>query len=134
MLFQPKKALHYIPKSIIGSYGAQEYIAPNPAFGATFTYYLKDGVKSGKKAGKDDFPSWEDLDAKNRAEKPEVFLTVKDATGQVVRQIKGNPSKGIHRVNWDLRHASKNLVRLNRGNNQRGGGGCLLYTSDAADE
>jgi len=120
VLFKPKKALHYIPKSIIGSYGAQEYIAPNPDFGATFTYYLKDGLKGKEKIGKDEFPSWEALDAEKRAEKPAILLTVKDATGQVVRQIKGKSGKGIHRVNWDLRHASKGLVRLNQGNSGRG--------------
>ncbi len=132
VLFQPKDALHYIPKSIIGSYGAQEYIAPNPAFGATFTYYLKDGLKSGKKAEKDAFPSWEELDAKKRAEKPEILLTVKDASGQVVRQIKGKTGKGMHRVNWDLRHASKGLVRLNQSRNQgrgrRNRGGFMATT------
>ena len=121
VLFQPQKALHYVPRSIIGSYGAQEYLAPNPAFGATFTYYLKEGLKGDKKMEKDEFPSWDELDAKKRAEKPEILLTVKDATGQVVRQIKGKTGKGMHRVNWDLRHASKNLVRLNQGNNQNRG-------------
>ncbi len=128
VLFKPKKALHYIPKSIIGSYGAQEYIAPNPDFGATFTYYLKASLEKDKKADKDAFPSWAELDAKKRAEKPAILLTVRDATGQVVRQIGGKTGKGIHRVNWDLRHASKGIVRLNqnqsgnrRGRRNRGG-------------
>ncbi len=132
VLFKPKKALHYIPKSIIGSYGAQEYIAPNPDFGATFTYYLKAGLGKDKKSDKDAFPSWEELDAKKRAEKPAILLTVKDATGQVVRQINGKTGKGIHRVNWDLRHASKGIVRLkqesNRGRGRRNRGGFMATT------
>jgi len=130
VLFQPKKTYHYVPKSIIGSYGAQEYIAPNPDFGATFTYYIKDGL--GKKKGKmvkDAFPSWDELDAKTRASKPEIWLTVKDADGQVVRQIKGKTSKGMHRTTWDLRHASKNIVSLkqnrNSGGNRRNRGGFM---------
>ncbi len=126
VLFQPKKTYHYIPKSIIGSYGAQEYIAPNPDFGATFTYYLKDGLgKKGSEKAKDDFPSWEELDAKTRATKPEVWLTVKDADGQVIRQIKGKTGKGMHRTTWDLRHASKNLVRLKQSGNRRNRGGFM---------
>ena len=32
-----------------------------------------------------------------------VVLTVKDAAGNVVRRIEGKPSKGFHRVAWDLR-------------------------------
>ncbi|MEM6321070.1 MAG: glycosyl hydrolase [Bacteroidota bacterium] len=123
ILFQPKKTYHYVPKSIISSYGAQEYIAPNPDFGATFTYYLKDGLgkkdgEKGKMAKKEDFPSWEALDAKQRADKPEIWLTVKDADGQVVRQIKGKSSKGMHRITWDLKHASKNIVPLKQQKNR----------------
>lgn len=133
VLFPTKKALHYVPKSIIGSYGAQEYIAPNPEFGATFTYYLKDGIsptaaKKSKKA-KDEFPSWEELDTKKRADKPAVWLTIKDSNGAVVQQIKGKTGKGIHRVNWNLRRASKGLVRLKqptgRGGFRRGGRGFM---------
>lgn len=123
VLFQPKKTHHYVQRSIIGSYGAQEYLAPNPDFGATFTYYLKEGLnkKDGKKdkMAKEEFPSWEELDAKTRASKPEIWLTVKDADGQVVRQIKGKTGKGIHRTNWDLRHASKNIVPLKKSSGNR---------------
>ncbi len=131
VLFPTKDALHYVERSIIGSYGSQEYIAPNPAFGATFTYYMKDGIsaKAAGKKNKDEFPSWEALDAKKRADKPEILLTVKDANGAVVQQIKGKTGKGIHRVNWNLRHAPKGLVRLKpptrRGGFRRGGGGFM---------
>jgi photosystem II stability/assembly factor-like uncharacterized protein len=115
-LYNPKNAWSYVPKSVMnGSHGAQAYIAPNPEFGAIFTYYLKDGLnkKDAKKDKKKDvFPSWEELDAKKRAAKPQILLTVKDNTGSVVRQIKGKTSKGFHRVAWDLRHASKNMISL----------------------
>ncbi|MEM1119086.1 MAG: glycosyl hydrolase [Bacteroidota bacterium] len=130
ILFQPKKTHHYVQKSIIGSYGAQEYIAPNPDFGATFTYYLKESLgkkedKKSKTASKDDFPTWEELDAKNRADKPEIWLTVKDVDGQVVRQLKGKTSKGMHRTTWDLRHSSKNIVPLKQSNNRYNRGGFM---------
>ena len=129
MLFQPKKTHSYVQKNIIGSYGHQEYLASNPPFGAVFTYYLKDGLKSAKgKIGKDEFPSWEELDAQKRAVKPEILLVVKDEEGNRIKQIKGKTGKGIHRVNWDLRHASKNVVRLGRASQNRGfrrGGGFM---------
>ena len=55
ILFQPKKTYQYVQRNIIGSYGHQEYLAPNPEFGAVFTYYLKDGLKASKgKIGKDE--------------------------------------------------------------------------------
>ena len=47
-LFSTRKAWWYVPRSHLsfdnqkGSQGASHYVAPNPPFGAVFTYYLKD--------------------------------------------------------------------------------------------
>ena len=56
-LFTPRKALWYIPRSVVsfdskrGSQGSQHFVAPNPEFGAVFTYYLRDEYKGvGKNA------------------------------------------------------------------------------------
>ena len=65
-----------------------------------------------KKANKNTFPTWEELDAEKRAEKPEILLTVKDSDGNIVRHVKGKTSKGLHRTNWDFRRASKGMVSL----------------------
>ena len=71
-----KKALLYIPAAPLAGgekafQGASFYTAPNPPFGATFTYYLKDALKTKKAArreqeqklerdGKDvAYPSWD---------------------------------------------------------------------------
>ena len=118
-LFPIKKAWIYIedaPLALGGKafQGANFYTAPNPEFGATFTYYLKESLKTDKqvrqdaerelaKEGEDVFyPSWEDLKAEDREEKPAVILTVRDEDGQVVRHLAGSTSKGIHRATWDL--------------------------------
>jgi hypothetical protein len=51
-LFNTRKALWYIPRSHLsfddekGSIGADHYVAPNPPFGAVFTYYLRDDMKA----------------------------------------------------------------------------------------
>jgi photosystem II stability/assembly factor-like uncharacterized protein len=55
MLFPVKKALSYIPLRPIdspakNSLGEAFYLAPNPPFGAVFTYYLKDALMSAAEA------------------------------------------------------------------------------------
>ncbi|WP_246070063.1 WD40/YVTN/BNR-like repeat-containing protein [Mangrovivirga cuniculi] len=52
VLFPTRKAWWYVPRSVLGfneekgSMGAAHYTAPNPEFGAVFTYYLKDEYKT----------------------------------------------------------------------------------------
>jgi photosystem II stability/assembly factor-like uncharacterized protein len=121
LLFPIKKAWMYIQARPLGwrekgTQGADFYTAPNPPFGATFTYYLKEALKTKKSErqkrdsklaadGKDVFyPSWETLKEEDREEKPAVILTVRDDQGNVVRRIVSETSSGIHRATWDFRY------------------------------
>ncbi|TRZ92785.1 glycosyl hydrolase [bacterium] len=121
ILFPVKKTLMYIPLKPLdssgkGCLGETFYLAPNPPFGAVFTYYLKDSLKSGAearrekekefdKAGKPvSFPGWDKLRTEETEDKPEIVLTIADETGQVVRRVTGPGGKGIHRIAWDLRY------------------------------
>ncbi len=100
------------------------YSAPNPAVGATVTYYIKDALETRKKkrdkAEKEheeadepyDYPTWEDMEAEQREESPSVVLTVTDTDGNVVRRLAGSKDAGIHRVTWDLRYPSSEPTRL----------------------
>jgi photosystem II stability/assembly factor-like uncharacterized protein len=120
-LFPIKKALLYVPAAPLALrdkafQGASFYTAPNPPFGATFTYYLKEALRTRKakrrereqklaRENKDVFyPSWDELKAEDREEAPTVILTIRDAAGQVVRRLSGPTSAGLHRVSWDLRY------------------------------
>ncbi len=47
-LFPVKDALWYIPKLGKGSQGATFFVAKNPPYGATFTYYLKESYQTDK--------------------------------------------------------------------------------------
>jgi hypothetical protein len=115
-----KQALLYIAAAPLAGgekafQGASFYTAPNPPFGATFTYYLKDALKTRKaarreeekkleKEGKDTpHPTWDALKAEDREEAPTLILTIKNAAGQVVRRLTGPTAAGLHRVTWDLR-------------------------------
>ncbi len=121
MLFPVKKALLYIQQTPLqdkgkASLGDAFYLAPNPPFGAVFTYYLKESLKTGAEARREEeknldkagkpipFPGWDKLRKEEAEEKPEIVLTVTDEAGQIVRRVTGPAGKGIHRVAWDLRY------------------------------
>jgi len=124
ILFDTRKAYWYSELRELYGQGNDEYSAENPPYGATFTYYLKDKLKSLKdvrQAGEKDlikqnksvpFPGWETLENETRQVDPAIYLTIKDKDGKIVNQVKGKNSKGINRVSWDLSIASKDVVRL----------------------
>ncbi len=120
-LFPVRDAWMYIPMAPSGGrekgfFGDRFFSAPNPPFGATFTYYLKDDLKSlrkkrleaekeKEKKGEDTpYPAWADLQAEDREEEPTMILTVSDPEGNVVRRLNGPASAGFNRVTWDLRY------------------------------
>lgn len=121
-IFQAKTSLWYMPRMVLGggkraSQGASYFVADNPAFGATFTYYLKDGYKSAKaireeaekknsKSGKEyAFPGFDVLDEEQKALDPLVLMYIYDREGKVIRKIKAPAGKGLQRVSWDLQYA-----------------------------
>lgn len=124
LMFPTRKAWWYIQQGPVsrfsdkGSQGANYYTAPNPDFGATFTYYLKDSYKTAKKQRqakeKDNknpgFPGWDAVEKERRELKPQIWLTIKDAKGEVVRRIKGTNKKGINRVSWNLSLPSADAI------------------------
>ena len=120
VLFPVKKTAMYVEIAPLGGYrkgflGDSFYAAPNPPYGAVFTYYLKDEIKDRKqrrheaeektgKGGKDVFyPSWDQLRAEDREVPPVIEWTVADEEGHVIRHGTGPVSAGLHRVAWDLR-------------------------------
>ena len=103
-----------------GFQGANFYTAPNPEYGVAFTFHLKDELKTrtskreksdqeGAKAGKDTpYPSWDELKLEDREVPPSRWLTIRDASGAVVRKIPTSTDRGIVRTHWDYRHAGPN--------------------------
>ncbi|MFC2133210.1 WD40/YVTN/BNR-like repeat-containing protein [Bacteroidota bacterium] len=98
--------------------GSNFFKAPNPEFGATFTYYLKEAPKTlkeirhekEKKLFKDGKfipqPPVDELRKEEAEVKPYLIFTIIDAAGEIVRKITQPAKKGINRVNWDLRYES----------------------------
>ncbi len=128
-LFEPRQAWWYIQRSVLdfddkrGSQGSQLYVAPNPDFGAVFTYYLKDDLKSLEekrqdnekgKSGNIPFPGWEALENETREMGPFVYIEIKDQAGNVVnREMAEGKKKGFHRVAWNLKVGGTEALTLN---------------------
>ncbi len=125
-LFPVKDALMYLPTDTKGSQGSTVYVAKNPDFGAVFTYFIKDVPKTKKDIRKEKEtelfkkgepipqPTEADLRAESLEIEPYLTFTVTDAAGSPVRIIRKSPSKGINRINWDLRYQSARPVEADK--------------------
>nr|WP_297915256.1 glycosyl hydrolase [uncultured Allomuricauda sp.] len=125
-LFNVRPAHWYIQRSGVSSQGNTQYTAENPPFGAVFTYYLPEKLKSLKEVRKAnekdlntqnaniDFPGWDALDEETQQETPSVFLVVKDNDGNVVNTVEGTNEKGVNRVAWNLTYAKRTGVSLKK--------------------
>jgi photosystem II stability/assembly factor-like uncharacterized protein len=126
-LFESRDAWWYMEEHPLGfdaggSFGHNHYRAENPPFGAVFTYYLADSLQTLAEirqaaeaplieAGDDTpFVGFDAVEQERRESVPEVWLTVSDAQGNVVRRVPGEISAGLHRVAWDLRYPPTDAV------------------------
>jgi photosystem II stability/assembly factor-like uncharacterized protein len=122
-LLPVRPAWLYVPGSRLGdreqgAVGETWYAAPNPPFGAVFTWYLRDAWKSAKEArveaerksleaGQEiEFPPLATLRSESRQEAAKIVITITDSEGATVRRLEAKPEKGIHRLAWDLRRPS----------------------------
>ncbi len=116
LMFDEASPLGGWGESPVGSMGASFYTAPNPKVGAVFTYYLKDDIKTIKqkrqaaeaelvKQNKPvPYPTADSMRIEDNQEKSHLLFTIYDATGNAVRRIKTDASKGLHRIVWDFRY------------------------------
>jgi len=124
VLFPVRRAHWYVPKrphacadpGCVDSQGDAYFVAPNPPFGAVFTYYLAEARKSRRdqraeaekapRSANEDvvFPPWETLEAEAQEGAPSIVFTVSDPDGNVVRYVEADAGAGFHRASWDLRY------------------------------
>ena len=127
IIFPVKDALMYIEAKPMGgsgkaSRGESFYTAPNPEFGATFTYYLKNSIKTKQDLRREEekelikknknvpFPDYKNLKDELTEEDPYLLFTVSDDAGEVVRRLKAKATAGVNRITWDLRYPSSDPV------------------------
>lgn len=122
-IFPIKDALMFIESNTLGRgdvgyQGASLYTAPNPKVGAVFTYYIKDEYKSlkdqrreaekekQKKGENVSYPDYETLEKEATEVEDYLLFTIKDVDGNVIRKIKKDVTKGVHRLVWDFRYTA----------------------------
>ncbi|NAS31579.1 glycosyl hydrolase [Flavobacteriaceae bacterium R38] len=123
LLFEPSYPLGLPGKAFMGD---AFYIGDNLGSEVIFTWYLKDDIKTAsdirkkkeaeirKNGGNNNYPSYEDLKKERTETAPTLVFTIKDNSGNIVRKLFSSPSKGLHRLNWDLRYAPKDPVDLSK--------------------
>ena len=128
-LFSIRDAWMYIPTvpmqaKGMPTLGSTSYVADNPPYGATVTYYISDLPETAKqireKKEKDlrisessiPLPDYESLRVEAKEQNPQVLILIKDDNGDAVRWLSGGASKGLHRIAWDLRMSPPNPINL----------------------
>jgi photosystem II stability/assembly factor-like uncharacterized protein len=134
-MFPVKDALLYVERHPLGApkkgfLGDAFFTAENPPYGAVFTAYMKDKIKTKKEARQEaekeaakaagegarstqarstqnvPYPTNDELRAEAQEQKPEVYFVVYDESGAPIRRVKGSTDSGFQRVAWDLRYAA----------------------------
>jgi hypothetical protein len=116
ILFPAREALRYIEKrDRIGDRGHGFWTASNPPYGAVFTYWLRDGIKTKRelrteaekeaREAESETPlaSMAELREEDLEIEPGIFAVIRDDQGSVVRRVAADRKEGLHRVAWDLR-------------------------------
>ncbi len=123
IIYPVKDALMFIPDVRLGVrgkgfLGESLYTAPNPPVGATFTYYLKEDIKTIKEKRREReqelikkgqapyYPTIDSLRLEDEQPEPHILFTIADEGGNVVRRLKAPAKKGLQRMVWDFRYSS----------------------------
>ena len=117
LIFPVKEAKMFVETSGFDNQGSMYYKAPNPQYGATIWYYIKDVPKTARdirresekslfeKGEKMPQPSREALAAEEKEIKPYLIFTIRDENNNIVRQLYKSASKGVNKINWNYTYA-----------------------------
>ena len=138
-----KDSKMYVQSSGFGNQGSMYFKSPNPDFGATITYFVKDVPKTSKAVRQEKEkalfekgepipqPSIADLDAEEKEIKPYLIFTITDENNNTVKRLYKSASKGISRITWNFTYESTSPVTTTKyepvssaaGGRRYGGGG-----------
>ena len=124
--FPVKDALLYMERHPLGGprkgfQGDAYYAAENPPYGAVFTAFLKEKVKTKKEKRQDaekeaakknqtvPYPTNDELRAEAEEAKPELYFVVYDESGAAIRRVEGSTDAGFQRAAWDLRYPASQV-------------------------
>jgi photosystem II stability/assembly factor-like uncharacterized protein len=115
------------------SRGENFWRGENKEYGAVFSYYIGENYETLEqkrnkkekeimdKGGTITYPTWEEFRAEDREKKPALLFVVKDSKGEIVRHLVAPYSKGLHRLNWDLRYPDTAPKTAKSNPNKEGG-------------
>ncbi len=129
-LLPVRDAWWYVPAAVSQApgrpeLGTDDFFTENPPFGALLTYYVASVPSTAQETRRANerrlaernadvpFPGFDRLRAEQQERGPQLFVAIRDASGQVVRLLEAATRTGLHRINWDLRLASPQPVNLN---------------------
>jgi hypothetical protein len=104
----------YVQSNGFENQGSMYYKSPNPEFGATITYFVKDVPKTAKAIRQEKEkvlfekgepipqPSIADLDAEVKEIKPYLIFTITDENGNIIKKMYKSAEKGVNRVTWNF--------------------------------
>jgi len=127
-MFPVKDALLYVERHPLGGakkgfQGDAFYAAENPPYGAVFTGYLKEKIKTKKERRQDTekdsakknqpapYPTNDELRSEAEEAKPEVYFVVYDESGAAIRRVEGSTDAGFQRAAWDLRYPAAQVKK-----------------------
>jgi photosystem II stability/assembly factor-like uncharacterized protein len=125
-LFPVKDSSLYVERHPLGGpkkgfQGDAFYTADNPPFGAVFTAYLKEKLKTRKEKRQDaekeaakknqtlPYPARDELRAEAEEAKPELYFVIYDDSGGAIRRVNGSTDEGFQRAAWDLRYPAPSV-------------------------
>lgn len=113
-IFSVKEAKMFVETSGFSNQGSTYFKAPNPPYGATITYFIKEVPKTDKvirqekekelfeKGEKIPQPDYLTLQAEEKEIKPYLIFTITNDNDNIVNKVYKSASKGINRVNWNF--------------------------------
>jgi hypothetical protein len=129
----------FVQSSGFDNQGSTYFKSPNPEFGATFTYFVKDVPKTAKAIRQEKEkalfekgepipqPSPEELKAEANETKPYLIFTITDESNNIVKRFYKSASKGVGRATWNFTYEGNSPVTTTKfdplaGGGRRGGG------------
>ncbi len=127
-MYPVKDALLYVERHPLGGprkgfQGDAFYAAENSPYGAVFTAYMKEKIKTKKEKRQENekeaakknqalpYPAHDELRAEAEEAKPEIYFMVYDEGGVPIRRVDGSLDAGFQRVAWDLRYPAGHVPK-----------------------
>ncbi|MFZ2287905.1 MAG: hypothetical protein WAV93_13055 [Bacteroidales bacterium] len=122
-IFPVREAKMFVQTSEFDNQGSMYYVADNPPYGATISYYVDTVPKTDRDLRKEkekklfekgEFipqPTARELSLEEREIKPYLIFTITDDEGNIIRKLYKSASKGVGRVTWNFTYAGYQPVR-----------------------